>query len=102
MLFDNDAALINYKDKALSLYFVEDSTFALVIFFNNFYSRIGSRIDFKTDFEECVIDKKKYHRTEWVLQFNQKCIKDNLKKNYIQNIRNIYNLRFNKSKSLHP
>lgn len=58
MLFDNDAALINYKDKALSLYFVEDSTFALVIFFNNFYSRIGSRIDFKTDFEECVIDKK--------------------------------------------
>lgn len=63
MLFDNDAALINYKDKALSLNFVEDSTFALVIFFNNFYSRIGSRIDFKTDFEECVIDKKKYHRT---------------------------------------
>lgn len=60
LLFDNDAALINYKDKAFSLYFVEDSTFALVIFFNNnLYSRIGSRIDFKTDFEECVIDKKK-------------------------------------------
>lgn len=32
------------------------------------------------DFEECVIDKKKYYRIEWVLQFNQKCIKDNLKK----------------------
>lgn len=67
MLFDNDVVLINYKDKVLFFYFVEDSIFVLVIFFNNFYLWIGFRIDFKMDFEECVIDKKKYYRIEWVL-----------------------------------
>lgn len=28
------------------------------------------------DIEECVIDKKKYHRTGSVLQFSQKCRED--------------------------
>lgn len=32
------------------------------------------------DIEECVIDKKKYHRTESVLKFNQKCIEDIVKR----------------------